>query len=127
MLAPFLYSYGVVVITIGELQVKVRLCTLSSETAPLISVVLFTKTVVLYKGLVVDTTALVCFSVSGTVVPQAACKVARTEPDPEAASSFKKSKVIVLASRPLTNLCAVSPIAVTSSSSKVREMLALVT
>ena len=108
MLAPFLCCYGAVVITIGELQVKVRLCILSEATSPLISCVLFTKTVVLYKGLVVDTAALVCFSVSGTVVPQAACKVARTEPAPDAASSFRKSKVIVLASKPLTNLCAVS-------------------
>ena len=84
------------------------LCILSSATAPLISVVLFTNTVVLYSGLVVETTALVCFSVRGTVVPQAACKVARTDPAPEAESSFRKSKVIVLASRPFTNLCAVS-------------------
>jgi hypothetical protein len=104
VLAPFLFYYGAVVITIGELQVKDRLCILSLATSPLMSVVLFTKTVVEYSGLVVDTAALVCFSVSGTVVPQAACKVARTEPAPDAASSFRKSKVIVLASRPLTNL-----------------------
>ena len=103
MLAPFLFYYAVV-ITIGELQVKDKLWVLSSATEPLMSVVLFTKTVVEYSGLVVDTAALVCFSVSGTVVPQAACKVARTEPAPDAASSFRKSKVIVLASRPLTNL-----------------------
>ena len=108
MLAPFPFYYGAVVITIGELQVKVKLCILSSATAPLMSVVLFTKTVVLYSGLVVETAALVCFSVKGTVVPQAACRVARTEPAPVAASSFRKSKVIVLASKPLTNLCAVS-------------------
>jgi len=76
-----------------------------SATAPLISVVLFTKIVVLYRGLVADTAALVCLSVSGTVVPQAACKVAFTF---AAAVSLKKSSVIVLASKPLTNLCAVS-------------------
>ena len=103
MLAPFLFYYAVV-ITIGELQVKDKLWVLSSATEPLMSVVLFTKTVVEYSGLVVETAPLVCFSVSGTVVPQAACKVARTEPAPDAASSFRKSKVIVLASRPLTNL-----------------------
>jgi len=77
VLAPFLYSQ-LVVITIGELQVNVMLCVDSSATAPLMSVVLLTKTVVLYSGLVADVAALVCFNVSGTVVPQAACKVART-------------------------------------------------
>ncbi|MGB4725710.1 MAG: hypothetical protein WBH12_10515, partial [Sediminibacterium sp.] len=96
--------YQVVVITIGELHVKVMLCVDSSATVPLMSVVLLTKIVVLYSGLVVETAALVCFRVSGTVVPQAACSVARTAPAPEAASSFRKSKVIVLASKPLTNL-----------------------
>ena len=38
-----------------------------SATAPLISVVLFTKTVVLYSGLVADVAALVCFRVRVTV------------------------------------------------------------
>ena len=57
---------------IGELQVNVIDCVAISPTAPLISVVLFTKIVVLYNGLVADVAALVCFSVSGTVVPHAA-------------------------------------------------------
>jgi hypothetical protein len=108
VLAPFLFSYGAVVITIGELQVNVIDWVPMLETSPEMSVVLFTKTVVLYKGLVDETTALVCFSVRGTVVPQADCKAVRTEPAPDAESSFRKSRVIVLASRPLTNLCAVS-------------------
>ena len=104
MLAPFLFSYGAVVITIGELQVNVIDWVPMLETSPLMSVVLFTKTVVLYKGLVVDVAALVCFNVIGTVVPQADCKAVRTEPAPDAESSFRKSKVMVLASKPLTNL-----------------------
>jgi hypothetical protein len=112
-----------VVITIGELQVNVIDCVAISPTAPLISVVLFTKIVVLYRGLVADVAALVCFSVSGTVVPHAACSVAFTF---AAAVSLRKSKVIVLASKPFTNLCAVSPIAVTSSSSNALEIEALV-
>ena len=69
------------------------------------SVVLFTKIVVLYRGLVAEVAALVCLSVIGTVVPQAACNVALTL---AAAVSLKKSNVIVLASKPFTNLCAVS-------------------
>ena len=104
MLAPFLF-YQLVVITIGELQVKVMDWVPILETSPLMSVVLFTKTVVLKSGLVAEVAALVCFSVKATVVPQAACNVALTL---AAAVSLRKSKVIVLASRPLTNLCAVS-------------------
>ena len=88
-----------------ELHVNVMLCELMSAGLPLISCVLFTSTVVLNKGLVAEVTALVCLSVKATVVPQAACNVALTL---LAAVSFKKSKVIVLASKPLTNLCAVS-------------------
>jgi hypothetical protein len=76
-----------------------------SATAPLMSVVLLTKIVVLYRGLSTPTAALVCFSVSGTVVPHAARSVAFTF---AAAVSLRKSKVIVLASRPLTNLWFVS-------------------
>jgi hypothetical protein len=70
LLAPILF-YQLVVITIGELQVNVIDCVAMSATAPLISVVLLTRIVVLYNGLVADTTALVCFSVIGTVVPHA--------------------------------------------------------
>jgi hypothetical protein len=93
-------------------------------TSPLISVVLFTKIVVLYSGLVADTAALVCFSVIGTVVPHAACRVAFTF---AAAVSDRKSNWMVLDSSPLTNLWFVSDIAVTSSSSKVLLIVALVT
>jgi hypothetical protein len=69
---PFVCCYGAVVITIGELQVNVMLCVAMSPTAPLMSVVLFTKIVVENKGFVADTAALVAFNVSGTVVPHAA-------------------------------------------------------
>jgi hypothetical protein len=61
--------------------------------------VLFNKTVVLYSGLVALVAPLVCFRVSATVVPQAACKVCNTF---EVAVSFRKSSVIVLASKPFT-------------------------
>jgi hypothetical protein len=44
--APFLIGYTVVSTTIGELQVKVIDWVLMSPTAPLMSVVLFTSTVV---------------------------------------------------------------------------------
>lgn len=81
------------------------LCELMSAGLPFISCVLFTSTVVLNKGLVAEVTALVCLSVRVTVVPHAACSVALTL---DAAVSFRKSKVIVLASKPFTNLCAVS-------------------
>jgi hypothetical protein len=96
-----LVFYQVVVITIGELQVNVIDCVAMSPTAPLISVVLFTKIVVLYRGFVAETAALVCLSVSGTVVPHAAWSVAFTF---AAAVSLRKSSVIVLDSKPLTNL-----------------------
>jgi hypothetical protein len=98
-----------------------------SPVAPLMSVVLFTKIVVLYKGLSGPTAALVCFIVIGTVVPQAACNVALTAPAPEAALSFRKSSVIVEVSKPFVNFLLESPIAVTSSSSKTRLIVALVT
>jgi hypothetical protein len=98
--SPFGF-YQVVVITIGELQVNVIDCVAMSATAPLISVVLLTRIVVLYSGLVADTAALVCFSVIGTVVPHAACNVAFTF---AAAVSLRKSSVIVEASKPFTNL-----------------------
>ena len=68
--------------------------------------------------------ALVCLSVRGTVVPQAACSVALTL---AAAVSLRKSSVIVEFSRPLTNFSAVSPIAVTESSVNCRLIVALVT
>ena len=123
MCAPLLVSYGAVVITIGELQVNVIDCVAISPTAPLISVVLFTKIVVLYRGFVADTAALVCFSVSGTVVPHAACSVAFTL---AAAVSLRKSKVTVEFSKPFTNFDAVSPIAVTFNSSNDLEIDALV-
>ena len=90
---------------IGELHVKVIDWLDMSAGLPFISCVLFTSTVVLNKGLVAEVIALVCLSVKATVVPQAACSVALTL---LAAVSFKKSSVIVLASRPFTNLCAVS-------------------
>jgi hypothetical protein len=95
-----------------------------SPTAPLMSVVLFTKIVVENKGLVAETAALVCFSVIGTVVPQAACNVAFTF---AAAVSLKKSRDIVLVSKPFVNFLLESPMAVTSSSSNTRLIVALVT
>jgi hypothetical protein len=88
------------------------------------SVVLLTKIVVENKGLVADVTALVCFSVIGTVVPHAAWSVAFTL---AAAVSDRKSSEIVEVSKPLTYFRLESPIDVISNSSKTRLIVALVT
>ena len=89
------------VITITDWQVNVIDWVATSAVAPFMSCVLFTNTVVENSGFVAEVTALVCFSVRATVEPQAACRVAFTLAE---AASLRKSKVIVLASKPLTNL-----------------------
>ncbi len=99
----------------AEFSVKVMSCVPISPTAPLIGVRLFTRISNVYNGLVADTAGtLACTIFTATVVPNAALSVCNTF---DVAVSFSKETVRVPDSKPLTNLCAVSPIAVTSNSS----------
>lgn len=104
--------------TVVLLQVKVKSIVASSAGVPFMSVKLSIRIVPVYKTFVADTAAdLSCNAVNATVVPYAACSVARTEP---AAVSFKKVTEIVSLDSPETNLFAVSPIAVTEIWSRIR-------
>jgi len=95
-----------------------------SPTAPLTGVMLLTRQDIVYIGLVAETAAEVCLTVTVVLVPHVEFKVCRVLAD---ASSLKKSIVIDDASKPLTNLCPLSPIAVTSSSSNDRLIVTLLT